>query len=116
MTEAGDSIPSRKTGRPKGASNLRSRALAERLAQEGRDPAEGLIRIAELAEQQGELTLAADAWKALLPYVHARLKPVESDPDGVVALARRLKEEADSENNCSFAQLLDLAAKRCGID
>lgn len=80
------------SGRPKGAQNRRTLALADRLLTEGRCPAEALVRIAEKAEAKGETALAIDAWKAVLPYVHAKPKPVEFDPGQVVLMTREIAE------------------------
>lgn len=77
-------------GRPKGAQNRRTQAFADKLLSEGRCPAEALVRIAEGAEVAGETALAIDAWKAVLPYVHAKPKPVEFDPGQVVLMAREI--------------------------
>lgn len=79
-------------GRPKGAQNRRSRALADKFLGSGKCPAEALVRIAEQAEAAGETALAIDAWKAVLPYVHAKPKAMEVDPVAVVELARDLAE------------------------
>ena len=50
------------------------------------------MRIAEQAEAAGETALAIDAWKAVLPYVHAKPKAIEVDPTAIVELARDLAE------------------------
>lgn len=81
-------------GRPPGSTNKRSLALAEALIAEGRCPIQALARLAERAEAEGDLTTAIAAWRAVAPYMHARPKPVESDPDGVVQLAQALKAAA----------------------
>lgn len=77
-------------GRPKGTTNKRTRALSDKLVNTGLCPAEALVRIAQQAEESGNLPLAVDAWKAVLPYVHAKPKAIEMNPDGLVALAREL--------------------------
>ena len=79
-------------GRPRGAQNKRTLALSDRLLAQGKCPAEALVRIAERAEANGETALAVDAWKAVLPYVHAKPKAFELDPASVVLLARDLAE------------------------
>lgn len=70
----------------------RSAAVAGLLDAAGANPAEALVRLAAEAEATGNLSLAVTAWKALLPYRYARPKPIESDPEGAVELARSLKE------------------------
>jgi hypothetical protein len=80
------------SGRPKGSQNRRTQALADKLLADGKCPAEALVRIAERAEAAGETALAIDAWKAVLPYVHAKPKAVEFDPEQVVHLAREIAE------------------------
>lgn len=94
-------------GRPKGAQNRRSRALADKLLERGKCPAEALVRIAEQAEDAGETALAIDAWKAVLPYVHAKPKAIEVDPVAVVQLARDL---AAARAMANAAQDLDYEA------
>jgi predicted TPR repeat methyltransferase len=103
------------SGRPKGAQNRRTQALADKLLSEGKCPAEALVRIAESAEAAGEMALAVDAWKAVLPYVHAKPKPVEIDPGQIVLMARDIAEArlvAKPEYVSSFGQRLELAVAR----
>jgi len=95
-------------GRPPGSVNKRSAALAEALISEGRCPIRALARLAERAEAEGDLTTAIAAWRTVAPYVHARPKPVESEPDGVIELARALNETAGvSAHQLEFADLLE---------
>lgn len=49
-----------------------------------------LLRIARAAEHAGELGLAADCYGKILPFIHARPRPVEFEPDAVVDLERRV--------------------------
>jgi hypothetical protein len=103
------------SGRPKGAQNRRTQALADKLLSEGRCPAEALVRIAEGAEVAGETALAIDAWKAVLPYVHAKPKPVEFDPGQVVLMAREIAEArlvSKPEEESSYGQRLARATAR----
>ena len=79
-------------GRPKGVRNKRTQALADTLLKNDECPAEALIRLAKAAECEGKISLAIDAWKAVLPYVHAKPKAVETAPDIVAALARDIAE------------------------
>ena len=53
-------------GRPKGSRMRRSDELAERLISEGRCPVEALVRLAERAEAEGDLTQAIGAWKSVI--------------------------------------------------
>ena len=52
-------------------------ALSEGLIEDGKCPVLALVRLAEQAEAEGRITVAIDAWKAVLPYVHARPKSIE---------------------------------------
>ena len=54
-------------GRPKRFRMRRSDELAGRLISEGRCPVESLVRIAERAEAEGDLTQAIGAWKSVMP-------------------------------------------------
>ena len=103
------------SGRPKGSQNRRTLALAEKLLADGKCPAQALVRIAERAEVEGETALAIDAWKAVRPYVHAKPKPVEFDPQQVVRLAGEIAAARlvhASEENSSFGDLLARAEAR----
>ncbi|MDP2081385.1 MAG: hypothetical protein U0934_15170 [Pseudotabrizicola sp.] len=116
QTNLGGSRPG--AGRPKGAQNRRTRALSEKLLAQGKCPAEALVRIAERAEAEGEMALAVDAWKAVLPYVHAKPKAIELDPDAVVELARNLAEVRASQNatqHVDYGELLALAEAKLGL-
>lgn len=94
-------------GRPKGARNRRSQALADRLLEAGQCPAEALVRIAEEAEAAGNLTLALDAWKAVLPYVHAKPKPIELAPEDAVAIARELAQARQAGGGANISSYTD---------
>lgn len=72
-------------------------ALAERLNAEGNCPIEALVRLARQAEAEGDMRAAMEAWKSLLPYVHAKPKAIETAPETVIELARAVasaREEA----------------------
>jgi hypothetical protein len=62
--------------------------MADRLLSEGKDPIDALVRIAEKAEANGDLALALSSWKSVVTYVYPRPKPVESEPDLAIELAR----------------------------
>jgi hypothetical protein len=113
MNQVGGARPG--AGRPKGSRNRRSLALGDQLRDRGQCPAAALARIAEQAEAAGNLTLAIDAWKALLPYVHAKPKPVEIDPEAVVELARAIA-DVRQETTCAitsdYADMLEEAKRR----
>jgi hypothetical protein len=108
-----------------GARTIRRTERVDRTPLPEDDPAEALLRIAEEAESRGDLTLAIDAWKRLLPYVHPKPKPVEVDPESVVALASLLEltrkraddepEDLDPVQEENFQRILE-AAKALGID
>ena len=95
-------------GRPSGSMNKRSTALADDLLAEGLCPVRALIRLAERAEENDDLPTAITAWKAVVPYIHARPKPVESDPDGVIDLAQALKGAAGlNDTQMNFADQVE---------
>ena len=77
-------------GRPKGSRMRRSDELAERLIAEGRCPVEALVRLAERAEDEGDLTQAIGAWKSVLPYIYPKPKAVEVEPEILIDLAREM--------------------------
>ena len=68
----------------------RSDELAERLISEGRCPVEALVRLAERAEAEGDLTQAIGAWKSVMPYIYPKPKAVEVAPEILVELAREM--------------------------
>jgi hypothetical protein len=75
-------------GRPPGSRNRRTRELQERLDRLGIDPVGALIRVAQCAEAEGDLTLAEKCWRGLLPYAGPRptmLRQVPAGPDSVPA-------------------------------
>ncbi|MCC5955828.1 MAG: hypothetical protein JJU07_06985 [Natronohydrobacter sp.] len=105
-------------GRPKGSVNLRSKALADQLLREGHCPATALTRLAQQAEEKGNLALTVDAWKALLPYIHPKPKPVEVDPEGFLALNAELTDmraRAAAALVGDYAEALAQAENRAGI-
>lgn len=76
-------------GRPKGSSNLKTRALEERLQTHmlkkfGIEDYDPVIALAEIAEDKAvSLELRASCHKSIIPYIHAAKKAVEiSGPDG----------------------------------
>lgn len=50
------------------------------------------MRLAEKAEAQDDLAQAIGAWRAIAPYIYAKPKSVEIDPDATVKLAKELAE------------------------
>lgn len=64
-------------GRAKGTPNRRTAELAERIDAMDCCPAEGLARIGQAAERDGNLDLARAAYSDLAPYLYARRKAVE---------------------------------------
>jgi hypothetical protein len=65
------------SGRPAGSSNSSTKAVSEGLIEDGKCPVLALVRLAEQAEEEGRTTVAMNAWKAVLPYVHARPRSIE---------------------------------------
>lgn len=106
-------------GRPRGSVNLRSKALADQMLREGHCPATALTRLAQQAEEKGNLALAVDAWKALLPYIHPKPKPVEVDPEGFLALNSELTEmrtRASAALADEFAEALERAERISNLE
>lgn len=68
---------SRRGGRKAGVPNKRTQKLIDRLESLDCDPLEGLAKIAKQAESEGELSLAADCYNKLMPYVYHKRKAVE---------------------------------------
>ena len=102
-------------GRPKGSQNRWTVALADQFLANGDCPASALVRIARRAEENGDNRLAVDAWKAVLPYVHPKPKPVEIYPDNRVELEQRIaeaKSKASDDKMDELAQLVDEARAR----
>lgn len=102
-------------GRPKGSRSRRSDAVAEKLLAQGKCPVEALIRLAEDAEADGDRSLAIHAWKAVLPFVYPKPKPVEIYPDAVVELTRLLSEakshDAEGAGNSPLGQMVEKMRK-----
>ena len=96
-------------GRPPGSRNKRSVAVADALIDEGVCPLRALARIAERAEADGDLTSAIAAQRTLAQYVYPRPKPIEVDPEGVVELARALKEANTEPVKETFADRVESA-------
>ena len=109
------SLKSKKAGRPKGSMNKRTRALSNRLLKEGNCPASALVRIAKAAEREENLSLAVDAWKAVLPYIHAKPKAVEFYPNAFAKMAKdiaALKNEATKTNKSDIGTRLERAIEK----
>ena len=77
-------------GRPKGSRMRRSDALAEDLIAAGKCPVQALVRLAEVAEAEGDTSQAIGAWKSILPYIYPKPKAVEFAPEDVIQLAHDL--------------------------
>jgi hypothetical protein len=67
-----------------------------------------LARIAQAAEAEGRHGDAIAALRTLLPYVCPRPKPVETDTEGVIELARALRDlrQEDTSENFSLRAML----------
>lgn len=87
---AGSQPGERRGGRQPGTPNRNAAALRDAIAAEGLDPAIALVRIAKAAEAREDYALAVDAWGKVLPYTHARPRPVEFFPDELVSLEGRI--------------------------
>ena len=106
-------------GRPKGSRMRRSDELAERLISEGKCPVEALVRLAERAEADGELTQAIGAWISVLPYIYPKPKAVEVAPEILVELTRDMAaaraDTGDREVRGSHVDMVEKMAREQGI-
>tara|TARA_R110002049_G_scaffold205746_4_gene376251 strand:- start:2863 stop:3165 length:303 start_codon:yes stop_codon:yes gene_type:complete len=94
----------------------RSEELAEKLIASGKCPLEALVRLAEQAESEGDISQAVNAWKSALPYIYPRPKAIEVAPEELVDLTRKLSEVRAHElqavaNSISFGERLQRATK-----
>ena len=64
-------------GRSKGTPNRRTQDVIEKLESLDCDPIEGMARIAQQAEADGDKNLAATMYKELAPYVAPKRKAIE---------------------------------------
>jgi len=70
-------------GRPKGSHDVKTRAVAAALAEQGITPLEVICEAMWAHYQKGELDAAASLAKDAAPYMHARLSAVQvGNPDG----------------------------------
>lgn len=90
-------------GRPTGSRMRRSEELAEKMIASGKCPIEALVRLAEKAELDGDISQAINAWKSTLPYLYPRPKSVEIAPEDLVALTRSLSEVRAQEQHANGA-------------
>ncbi len=89
-------------GRPKGSRNRRTEGVQQRLDSLGCDPVEGLGRIAQQAEEQGDLGLAMHCYKALMPYVAPKRQAIalernEGDEDIAKMILRARQRRRERE-------------------
>lgn len=104
-------------GRPTGSRMRRSEELAEKMIASGKCPIEALVRLAEKAEVDGDVSQAINGWKSILPYLYPKPKAVEIAPEALVELTRSLSEVRAQEqhanaNSTSFGERLARAAKK----
>lgn len=104
-------------GRPAGSRMRRSEELAEKMIASGKCPIEALIRLAEKAEVDGDISQAINAWKSTLPYLYPRPKSVEIAPEALVELARNLSEvraqgQRSNMSSTDLGERLERAHKR----
>ncbi len=57
--------------------NKRIQSTLEALQRYGENPAVNLIRLARIAENQGDYALASTNWRELLGYIEAKRKPID---------------------------------------
>ena len=107
-----------RAGRPKGSRMRRSDALADELISSGKCPVQALVRLAGLAEAEGDLGQAIGAWKSILPYIYPKPKAIEIAPEAVVKLAQELTAAKANgsrlEVDIDFAERVERAAKMLG--
>jgi hypothetical protein len=65
-------------GRSKGTPNKRTQDVIDKLDSLDCDPIEGMARIAQQAEADGDKNLAAQMYKELAPYVAPKRKAIET--------------------------------------
>lgn len=77
-------------GRPKGSRNLRSLEAVQEIAERFPDWSP-LMHMAAVANDKSlPVDVRLDAAKSAAPFIHAKAKPVELDPDGLVELEGRI--------------------------
>ena len=64
-------------GRTRGTPNKRTQDVLEKLEELGCDPIEGMARLAQQAEADGDKNLAAQMYKELAPYIAPKRKAIE---------------------------------------
>lgn len=108
----------RRGGRQAGTPNRKTNALREAIEAEGVDPAVALVRIARSAEEREDYALAVEAYGKVVGFLHARPKPVDTDPDALIELERalirvKLEETANAlKSDDTLADRLARAKKR----
>ena len=109
----------RRGGREKGTPNRKTLRIVDLLAEQGAEPALGLLRIAKAAEENGDLSLAADCWGKLAQFVYPKPKPMPIDIDEAVLLESRIHKARSeavvnsvSSSTDGLAERLDRAYKR----
>ena len=86
----------------------------------GKCPIEALIRLAEKAETEGDISQAINAWKSTLPYIYPRPKAVEFAPEDLIELTRSLTEVRAQEqhangNSLGYGQRLEKAIQQLSL-
>ena len=64
-------------GRPAGSKNQRTVAVLEHLDDDENNPVLAILRVMKAAEKEGDIRLAADCAKSLLPYYLPKQRPSE---------------------------------------
>lgn len=80
MAGKGSAPGERRGGRQKGTPNKATAAKAEAIAKSGLTPMDFLLGV--MRDQNAELENRLDAAKAVAPYVHPKLAPVDSKDGG----------------------------------
>lgn len=71
-------------GRKRGTPNRRTQAVIERLEALSCDPLEGMVQIAQQAQQEGDLSLAGAMFKELAQYIYPKRKAIEVQEHSIV--------------------------------
>ncbi|MFX0546878.1 hypothetical protein ACEWPL_015155 [Roseovarius sp. S1116L3] len=98
----------------------RSEELAEKMIASGKCPIEALVRLAEKAEMDGDISQAINAWKSTLPYLYPRPKSVEFAPEDLVELTRslsevRAQEQHANEHSTGYGERLETAIRKISL-
>ena len=79
MPRGGSKPGERRGGRKKGTPNKKTLDVAKRLKELNCDPLEGMVRVAQMAMEEKDLSVAGRMYSELAQYVAPKRKAVEMD-------------------------------------